>query len=100
MKRISIPFYLISLLALTLSGCSYNCACDENTPERRTTQISRLIPEGQQLLDECSFIDEEITESKSFAKKMAKSRYAMHYLAMSRERISSLQARAKQIGCQ
>ena len=99
MKRILKTTILISFSLILLNGCTYNCDCEDNLPEQNTSNTPRPIPKGEQLLSECKYIDEGISDSKAFSKKMAKSRYAMQYLAMSRERISSLQARAKEIGC-
>lgn len=100
MKRISTTIFLTSMLLFTLNGCTYNCACEDAQPEDTTAQVARPIPTGEQLISECKYIDDDIADSKLFAEKMAKSRYAMQYLAMSREKISGLQARAKEIGCQ
>jgi len=79
-----------------LSSCTYNCACDNLEP----TKISlRPLPKGKQLVNECSYIKTGIADSKSFSKKMANSRYAIYYQAISRERISKLMDRAKELGC-
>ena len=99
MKRISKATLLIGISLILLNGCTYNCSCEDKQPEQTISHVPRPMPKGEQLLNECKYIDEGIADSKAFSKKMAKSRYAMQYLAMSRERISSLQDRAKKIGC-
>jgi hypothetical protein len=99
MTRISKTFYFLSLACLTLSSCAYNCSCDETIAKQNKSPTSQLIPEGAQLLNECSYIDESIADSITFSKKMANSRYAIYYQAMSRERVSELQARSKEISC-
>lgn len=90
---------LLTFACLTPGSCTYNCTCDESIPDQTRTPASQLIPEGAQLLNECSYIEESIADSTAFAKKMANSRYAIYYQAMSRERVSELQARAKEISC-
>lgn len=99
MKRILKTTLLINISLFLLNGCTYNCSCEDKLPEQNISNTPRPTPKGEQLLNECKYIDEGIADSNAFSKKMAKSRYAMQYLAMSRERISSLQARAKKIGC-
>lgn len=102
MKWRSTIFDLAILSTFILSGCTYNCACEDTLPDQSTTQSYSYhpVPKGAQLIDECKFINEGIADSKSFSQKMSKSRYAIQYMAMSRERISNLQTRAKEIGCQ
>ena len=87
------------LACLTLSSCAYNCTCDEPLPDQVKSPTSSLIPEGATLLNECSYLKEGIADSIAFSKKMANSRYAIYYQAMSRERVSELQTRSREIGC-
>jgi len=93
------PIYLTCLATLTLSACTYNCSCEDQPAKQTIAQPPHTTLKGDQLIHECKFIDESITDSESYSKKMAKSRYAIYYQAMARERISSLQTRAKEIGC-
>jgi hypothetical protein len=98
-KRLLKFSLMMCTACFVLHGCVYNCACDENIPERPQTPASKPIPKGAQLLSECTYINETIADSVAFSKKMANSRYAIYYQAMSRERVSELQARAKHISC-
>jgi hypothetical protein len=99
MKRILTLLCLIGLVALTLSSCAYICSCEDQPAKQVVAQTPDSPLSGVQLINECKFIDEGISDSKLFSEKMSKSRYAIYYQAKSRERISSLQARAKEIGC-
>jgi len=99
MKWTSTTTFIACIACFSLDGCTYNCACDETLPEQTKTLTSHPIPQGEHLLNECTYINEGITESIAFSEKLAKSRYAIYYQAMSRERVSELQTRAKEIGC-
>lgn len=100
MKRIFTAIFLICASSLTLSSCSYLCDCDEHISKGTKTSAPQAMPKAFSLANECALIDEGIADSKVLAKKMSKSRYAIQYHAMSRERISEFQKRAKEIGCQ
>ncbi|MDH5389170.1 MAG: hypothetical protein OEY06_12080 [Gammaproteobacteria bacterium] len=99
MKRIFISIFLICTTSLTLSSCTYLCGCDKHITKGTKTPSPQTIAKNISLVDECALIDEGIADSKTLAKKMSKSRYAIQYHAMSRERISEFQNRAKEIGC-
>ena len=99
MKRTSISLSLISLSVFTLQGCTYNCSCEDPLMDHANTQTPVTVPKGQQLINECNYINEGIIDSELLAKKMANSRFAVYYQAMSRDRVTSLEARAKEIGC-
>ncbi|MDH5711575.1 MAG: hypothetical protein OEZ15_07935 [Gammaproteobacteria bacterium] len=99
MKRISINLSLISLSVLALQGCVYNCSCEDPVMDHASTQAPVTLPKGQQLINECNYISEAIIDSELLAKKMANSRFAVYYQAMSRDRVISLEVRAREIGC-
>lgn len=99
MKRISKYIVMMCLFGLILSSCAHHCSCDQDIIKSQQIPAAGPIAEGTQLLNDCTSIKDAITESNVFSQKMANSRYAVYYQAMSRERVAELQTRAKLIGC-
>lgn len=60
----------------------------------------RSLPKGNELKDECTCLTEDINALNSFAEKMNNSRFAVHYYAMSQQKILVIQNRADEIGCE
>lgn len=90
---------IVVFICFSLYGCAYRCACDEELPEQRIPSALPVTAKSESLQNECAFLDEAVRDSRVFAEKMAKSRYAIYYQAMSRERTITLLKRASEIGC-
>lgn len=90
---------MMCLFGLALSSCAYHGGCDQDIVKAEPTPAAGPISESAQLLNDCTSIKDAIAESSVFSQKMANSRYAIYYQAMSRERVAELQTRARLIGC-
>ena len=96
MERRSNSVFLVCLMSLALAGC---CNCDPVRSDYTDAPASSSRFKDKELKGDCRYIKEEIASSKSFAKRMANSRYAIYYQASSWERISELEKQAKEMGC-
>lgn len=94
MKLTNISCVLIGLVIL--SGCATN---EPVQPDKYELLSLRSLPTGTELKDECTCLNEDINDLNAFAEKMNNSRYALHYQAMSHQKISVIQDRADAIGC-
>ena len=86
----------MSLAIFILAGCATN---DSLQPDHYELLSLRSLPKGNELKDECTCLNEDINALNAFAKKMNDSRYAVHYYALSHQKISVIQDRADAIGC-
>jgi len=85
-----------SITILTLAGCATN-----SVPETDRYELLSLrsLPKGSELKDECTCLNEDIVSLNAFAERMNDSKYAVHYHVMSQQKISLIQNRADNIGC-
>ena len=86
----------VSLALFVLAGCATN---DSLQPDYYELLSLRSLPKGNELKDECTCSNEDINALNAFAEKMNDSRYAVHYYALSHQKISVIQDRADAIGC-
>ncbi len=86
----------ISLVLFLLAGCATN----ETSQAGRYELLSlTVLPKGNELKDECTCLNEDIVALNAFAEKMNNSRSAVHYQAMSHQKIAVIQDRADTISC-
>ncbi len=91
----SVALY-ISLVLFLLAGCASN---ETSQVDRYELLSLRSLPKGNELKNECTCLNEDIVALNAFAEKMNNSRYAVHYQAMSHQKIAVIQDRADTIGC-
>lgn len=88
--------FATSLTMLMLAACATN---ESVGPDYYELLSLRSLPKGNELKDECTCLNEDIVSLDAFAKKMNNSKYAVHYQAMSQQKISVIRDRANVIGC-
>jgi len=86
----------INLALFLLVGCATN---ETGQADRYELLSLRSLPKGNELKDECTCLNEDIVALNAFAEKMNNSRYAVHYQAMSHQKIAVIHDRADTIGC-
>ena len=97
MKPSSITaLFLVNLALFILAGCATH---DPSESSYNDLLSFCSLPKGNEVKDECTCLNEAIIALDSFAEKMNNSRYAVHYQAMSQQKISILRDRADSIGC-
>jgi hypothetical protein len=96
MKQPTIAAFLTIIVLFILEGCAAN---EPAQPDYYELLSLRSLPKGNELKDECTCLNEDIISLGEFAEKMNNSKYAVHYQAMSQQKISAIRGRADVIGC-
>ena len=86
----------MSIIIFILAGCA---TTEPDQPDYYELLSLRYLPKGNELKDECTCLNDDINSLNKFAEKMNNSRYAVHYQAMSNQKILVIQDRADTIGC-
>ena len=96
-KKISLITILILCFSLFLmTGCAnYGSARAADSQKLAAKPIYMVTEKGSQ----CAVLNKEIADILEHDKKFSRSQYAIHYHAMTREKLFAIEPRAKQANC-
>ncbi len=95
-RTITLYACFLCITATVLAGCA---AREASTIDYSELLSLRTTPDGNELKDECTCLQEDIVSINQHTENFEDSRYYIYYQALDREKISALQSRADAIGC-